>query len=404
MAAPREQEASPYHLYELGEKARAGSRSPKDASSPDKRPQDAHPICVGMRPALLVRISRRRSSARSNCQQLSGGDCGGDRMSVKVHLTKSPFFIVGCPRSGTSLLRNLLRSHPHLAIPSESHFIPPCYRAFGDPANAAEALRTSRFILQTSWLKYWDLEISPEAFADCRTYRELVCRLFSVYARQEGAIRWGDKTPQYVAEMPAISQLFPEAKFIHIIRDGRDVAHSWLRTRYHPRNYYTAAQLWRQFVEAGRSFGASAAKGVYLEIRYESLLADPNSVMRTACEFLDEPFVEAVLNPTPVPRDVRQGARRPADLATLLSGNSSKWESAMTSSEKALFESLAGGLLESLGYEIEGRARPIAAWERGYWRAHQGVLATWSILGLLRQPNRLTTRLLLRLANARGGH
>ena len=318
-------------------------------------------------------------------------------------MQKPPFFIVGCPRSGTSLLRSLLRSHPNLTAPSESHFIPRCYKAFGDPANASEARRISRFILETSWVKEWGaLDVGPDDFADCRSYREIVRRVFEAFARLEGKPRWGDKTPQHVLELPTLLQVFPEAKIIHIIRDGRDVAHSWLRTRYHPHNYYTAAQLWRRFVEAGMRFGSSASPGVYLEVRYEALLESPRETMQSVCDFLDEPFDEAVLSPNPTSKDLRMTVGRMVSLSKLVTANQGKWRSTLSPEQRALFESVAGDFLSDLGYEVEGRSRPLPAWERSYWQMHQNVHATWVALRMLgRRPGRFKTRMQLRLMDAR---
>jgi len=200
-------------------------------------------------------------------------------MSCSV-TSDSPIFIVGCPRSGTALLRNLLRSHPHLAFPTESHFIPAYYRGYGDPRSAREARRLAESILRLYWVRIWKLSLRPGDFADCRSFREVVCRLFETFARQQGKRRWGDKTPHYVAQIPVLLELFPAAKILQIIRDGRDVALSWLKTRMEPRNLYTAARMWRELVRAGREAGARLPRETYLEVRYERLLAEPEQTMR----------------------------------------------------------------------------------------------------------------------------
>ena len=122
----------------------------------------------------------------------------------------SPIFIVGCPRSGTTLLRDLLRSHPHLTFPGESHFIPAFYRGYGDPRNAAEARRLAARILRTRWVRRWRLELEPDSFSDCRSFREILCRMYEAWARRANKPRWGDKTPQHAAEIPLLLTLFPE--------------------------------------------------------------------------------------------------------------------------------------------------------------------------------------------------
>jgi len=153
-------------------------------------------------------------------------------------MTCSPIFIVGCPRSGTHLLRNMLRSHPNLSFTGESHFIPKFYKAFGDPKSQKEAKKLASVILHLQWIKPWHLSLAPASFAHDRSYAQVVRRIFGAWAQKENKPRWGDKTPQYVTEMPVLSELFPGCKFIHIIRDGRDVALSWLALNFSPTKFF----------------------------------------------------------------------------------------------------------------------------------------------------------------------
>lgn len=285
-----------------------------------------------------------------------------------------PIFIVGCSRSGTGLLRNLLRSHPHLAIPGESHFIPRLFQAYGDPRTDREARRLAEIILGLYWVKRWNVLLTPSLLSSCRNYATIVARIFAEYARQQGKQRWGDKTPDYVTEIPTLLHLFPNAKILHIIRDGRDVALSWMRIRNGPRNLFTAATYWKARVSAGRNAGATLAPNTYLEVRYEALLGDARETMRGVCNFICEPFVEAVLAPTrrshdPLPTVI--GTRAPhVHAPEILSDNREKWKREMSRSDQVLFGSVAGDLLQILGYETEHLFRRITAIEQLGWRAH----------------------------------
>jgi len=293
-------------------------------------------------------------------------------------MTDSPIFIVGNPRSGTGLLRDLLRSHPHLSFPGESHFLPVFYRAFGDPNNEREAIRLASMILESGWVKSWNLDLSPADFAQDRTYRDVVSRVYETLMRREGKVRWGDKTPQYLAAMPTIVELFPNARFVHIIRDGRDVALSWLRAHFGPENIYVAARSWSRTLDHGIRFGRALPGTQYLEVRYESLLSDTASTMRTICDFLGEPFIEDVTRPTFMQRLNREsiiGQRQRTWIAEdqVVATNTCKWKHALTIPQRSLFESVAGDMLELLGYETEGLSRPVSAPERIYWFAHHTV-------------------------------
>jgi hypothetical protein len=286
-----------------------------------------------------------------------------------------PIFIVGCPRSGTSLLRNLLRSHPHLAFPRESHFIPGFSRAYGDPGDEHAAIDLARRVLSLSWIDRWELDLTPEAFASCRSFRAVVSTLFEAWAVREGKPRWGDKTPHYVTEIPTLMRLFPEGQVIHVVRDGRDVAASWVRTRLHPANLYTAATLWRAWVRAGRHAGAALPGDAYTEVSYERLVGDTRATMEAVCAVLGEPFRDAVLVPTPLPQGPRIRALTVSTHA-VVPGNVEKWRTRLSARDRALFVAVAGDLLAELGYDVTDTPRHVGAAERALWTGHHAAVRT----------------------------
>jgi hypothetical protein len=307
----------------------------------------------------------------------------------------SPIFIVGCPRSGTSLLRNLLRAHPRLTFPEESHFIPAFYRAYGDPENEREARALAARILAASRVKAWGLTLDPSAFAGDRSFARVAARIYEAWAEKQQKPRWGDKTPGYVLEIPLLLKLFPGAKILHIVRDGRDVALSWLRYGIGPRNLYTAARMWSDMVRAGRRAGAVLAPERCLEVRYETLLAEPAAVMREVCAFLGEPFTDAVLRPN---TSAGEGAADPGKLnyffigkprgprprqTEIVAAYAGKWKQTMTPAARMLFESAAGDLLRELGYETEGRVRSVTSAERRMWALHHRL--SWILSRLNRR-------------------
>jgi len=297
-------------------------------------------------------------------------------------MTCSPIFIVGCPRSGTHLLRNMLRSHPNLSFPGDSHFITKFYKAFGDPKTDREAIKLASYMLNLQWVKPWHLSLEPSSFASDRAYVQIVRRIFENWAQKENKTRWGDKTPQYVMDIPVLLELFPTCKIIHIIRDGRDVALSWLALNFGPTNIFTAARQWKHFVSTGRRVGQSLPAETYLEIRYEKLITQPMEVIKNICSFINEPFYVELLKPNPLILDYP--SRKPifgrftpsynyALKNTIVDKNSSKWESAMSYADTVVFESVAGDLLGTLGYETTGKARNISKLEHVYWKTHHAI-------------------------------
>lgn len=284
-------------------------------------------------------------------------------------MNDAPIFIVGCPRSGTGLLRDLLRSHPRLSLPPESHFIPSFYRAWGDPGSDREARALGGRILALRRVRAWEAALEPPAFDGCRSFAEIVDRIYGEVARREGKPRWGDKTPHYVTEIPTLLRLFPRAKIVHIYRDGRDVALSFLRLPYRPSNVYVAAKTWRRYVGAGRRAGARAGRS-YAEVCYEELLRDPRATMDRVCEFVEERFTEDVLRPDLGARLMWSPGRDagfPGSIAAtpeIARDNRAKWKASMGVADRALFESVAGDRLAELGYEVEGLAQRIPRRER----------------------------------------
>jgi hypothetical protein len=289
-------------------------------------------------------------------------------------VTESPIFVVGCSRSGTGLLRDLLRSHPSITFPLESHFIPGFYRGFGDPRTDREARALAARILRLGWVRRWDLRLDPSSLAHCRSYRELIAALYEELARREGKPRWGDKTPHYVADIPLLLELFPAARIIHIYRDGRDVALSWMATHFGPANLYTAAKAWKRLVTTGRRDGGQSSS--YLEVRYEALLSDPEETMRRVCDFTGEDFTDAVLRPSRLPRFPHRPilGRRPrralSSETEIVARNAGRWRREMTPRDRSLFEGVAGDLLAQLGYETEGATRSLSRGRRLACRAH----------------------------------
>ncbi len=283
-------------------------------------------------------------------------------------------FIVGRGRSGTTLVRSMLTAHPEMAIPYESHF--PVTMALAGSRYEDEdgdTLDVPRFLtdLLGNWaFKRWDLPkekvvatFSTESPEDLPDALRLVYR---TYAEHHGKYRFGEKTPSFVLHIPLLARLFPESRFVHVIRDGRDVALSYLRGGWGPKDVEEAAIYWRRFVERGRRDGAKLEPGRYLEVRYEDLLDDPEHHARTLCSFVDLDFDDRMLRYFESPDVVPGGLRRHLELAHQnLKNPPTKgmrdWRREMPRADIAVFEALAGDLLSTLGYERVFGRRSVTA-------------------------------------------
>lgn len=277
-----------------------------------------------------------------------------------------PFF-VGCGRSGTTLLRSMFDAHPEIAIPYESHFVVALGRAgprkryereggFAVDAFASDLLAQFAF-------SHWgigELELGEALHAPPPlSYADAVRRVFALYARRQGKRRYADKTANYVLSLPLLAELFYEARFVHVLRDGRDVALSWLDTGWDfgPQTVEEAALYWRYYVQRGRRTGRDLGPR-YCEIAYEWLVADPEGALRELCSFLELPYHPAMLDYFEHADELLSSMPRPGQhqsLAQPVTGGLRDWRRQMPAHDIALFESLAGSVLEELGYELSAR-------------------------------------------------
>jgi hypothetical protein len=274
-------------------------------------------------------------------------------------------FIVGCPRSGTTLLRRLVDTHPHIAIIHQSRFIPNFFEK--RRGLTPEGLVTTKLVdrlLEARGVK--NLETSREMLeslvdaGEPVSYSTFVTGVFDLYGKVQGKRLVGDKTPAYVRRIPTLHALWPDAKFVHIIRDGRDVCMSAINWRkadhalgrfstWGEDQVSTAAVWWEWHVRLGREDGGSLAPQLYHEVRYEELVSGPANTCEKLCDFLDLPYDDAMLRfhegrEKADPNLDAKKAWRP------LTPGLRKWSEQMRSEDLERFEAASGDLLEELGY------------------------------------------------------
>jgi hypothetical protein len=264
----------------------------------------------------------------------------------------APFFIVGSARSGTTLVRVILNSHPDVAVPPESRFIVELWR--GD--SSVDVGETLAALAAHPRFQLWRLPVDAVREELGRTarapYPEIMTAAYTAYARSRDKTRWGDKTPRYVQHIPLLAELFPDARFVHIIRDGRNVALSYADVPFGPKTVARAASLWASRVGTGIREGRSLGAGRYLELRYEDLVNDVEGRVRSLCDFLDLSFEDQMLEYT------ETAAAETLPRARIYNPHVGEkpitsvrsWEDQMLDAHVEIFEVVAGGLLTDLGY------------------------------------------------------
>jgi Sulfotransferase family len=264
-----------------------------------------------------------------------------------------PFFIVGSARSGTTLLRLMLNAHPDIAVPPESRFVVELYKG-------SDTVMTSELLVALAGHKRfqaWDLpieavreELGPTPSTE---YADAMRAAYRAYARVHGKVRWGDKTPRYVEHLPFLAKLFPDARFIHLVRDGRNVALSYADVPFGPKTIAKAARLWAERVASGVANGRDLGARRYMEIRYEDMVEDAKGQARQVCDFLELPFDPGMLEYTERARDAilpRAGQYNP-HVVERPRPHVRTWERDMPDSHVEIFEAVAGPVLDRLGYE-----------------------------------------------------
>lgn len=272
-----------------------------------------------------------------------------------------PIFVLGCGRSGTTVLRLMLNRHPNIAIPGETWFFPDVDADRGRIDAMPEAdwrsCLTQRIVESAV---FPELGVTREALATelARIPRgdwpSVVSCVNRAFARAERKPRWGDKTPGYVRCLPVIKRLFPDASIIHVIRDGRDVTLSFLEQPFGPNGILEGADYWRADVERGQRDGPRLFGAAYLEVRYEELVSQPANVLERICENIREQFEPGML-------EYSQSAQRylyrdhvwhNRTSEALTTTRSERWRAEMSKNNVALFELAAGSLLRRLGYPV----------------------------------------------------
>jgi hypothetical protein len=293
-----------------------------------------------------------------------------------VHM--NPYvFIVGCPRSGTTVLQRVVDAHPQLAIIAQSRWIPGflkmvCRRSpdgFVTPQMIPRLLNY-RGLFRKMGIGREQLE---QLFANGPlTFSRFVSAIFDLYGAARGKALVGDKTPIYVRNIRLLHEQWPEARFIHLIRDGRDVCLStinWKRQRewltkafstWRDDAVTTAAMRWRWNVRLGREAGVPLGPELYYELRYEAFVHEPAEACAKLCAFLGVPYDERVLrfyegrtknDPT---LDAKKGWRP-------ITPGLRDWRTQMPDDAVERFEAAAGDLLDELGYARGVRNPPAEA-------------------------------------------
>jgi len=257
----------------------------------------------------------------------------------------------------------MLSAHSRIAIPPETRFLRSVFRrrrSFGDLAEKGNRRRLARALVHPTGTKFRHLGLDPELVKKAvvegpPTIGSAIGAVYRAYAADQGKARWGDKQPTYFRNVDLLRTLFPDARFVHLVRDGRDCVASLKGMRWWHLGTVGAAATWAHSVDCARRAERRLPAGDFLEVRYEDLVAEPRVALERLAVFLGEEFEDAMLAPHVQAERLPLRQREVWHQQTLQAvtpSRTGRYAEALTSREIALVEQVAGSRLRSLGYEV----------------------------------------------------
>jgi len=286
----------------------------------------------------------------------------------------TPFFILGNPRSGTTLFRLMLNSHADIVVPPESGFLQwwhSKYKNIGRK-NLSDTIFVSKMIediLSSKKIEDWKLSadnlVKEIINQKPLNYGELCTIVYQQYGQIKGKKDFiiGDKNNYYINHLDVLDSIYPKTKYIHLIRDGRDVACSYLElnkletsSAYKPsfaQGINAIAKEWKDNVNKIEFFLKTKNS---IKIKYEDLILNTEEILRIVCQFLKVEYRSSMLDyyhdiyfdePSST-IDWKQKTRQEIDKT-----NINKYMKKLSSEDLKVFTSITGELLKENGYDID---------------------------------------------------
>ncbi len=298
---------------------------------------------------------------------------------------QGPLFVLGMPRSGTKLLRDLLNQHPSIGIPRvETEFLPYWFENWNRWGDLAERDRFQSFYNDVSLSSYFLYQTKADALITAQIWFEQCVDftpqgVFEALLRHDGGapvaspVIWGDKSPSYLRHLRMLADRFPAARFVHIVRDARDYCLS-IRNAW-GKNMLRAAQRWTDDVADALQAETELGERVLL-VRYEDLLNQTQGVLERICAHVDLDFDPAMTLLT----ETAENLGDTAGATEVVSSNQSKYLGALSSKKILAIEMIAGETLRRLDYPVSygGETKRLSATQQQAYKFADGFQLIWS--------------------------
>ncbi|MFW6047096.1 MAG: sulfotransferase family protein [Candidatus Woesearchaeota archaeon] len=271
-----------------------------------------------------------------------------------------PVFIGGCERSGTSFLASMLGNHPNYITTPECQIKTKLTNLldWSQPIDQKKIGSAIQFMNHHFRFLIWDTVLNKEDYLNSTeefSLRSLIEYTVKQYAQQRhnktNPLVWFDHDPYSLKHRKTILEHFPDARFIHMVRDGRAVATSIMPLDWGPNTIYHAAHFYRKSVSYGLEAEKELPKHQITRVKYEDLIKNPSKELKKICNWLDIEFIPDMLNskgfiPPKYTRGQHRKVNQKADIKKITS-----WKQKLNKKQIKIFESIAGKLLNQLEYE-----------------------------------------------------
>ncbi len=319
----------------------------------------------------------------------------------------NPIFIIGTERSGTNLLRLILNAHPNIAIPHPPHImknffpIEPLYKDLSKDANLKRLVHDVARSVELHPYP-WGIRIDADDIIRQLRRRNLVNVYFAVYdqyLKAAGKKRWGCKSTFMINHVALLLKYRPDAKFIYMVRDGRDVAQSAKKSIFNHYNAYYAAMLWKKEQQTGMYWLRTLPAASIILLKYEDLVERPEESVKSVCNFLGETFEPKMLRFFETDEAKKSGGLSVSWENTgrpILSENVGKFRGGLRQGEIELFEAIASEELSLFGYALSrefylsesDRARGVK-WRASYYIEEKALGLKVQMAHILKDKNNL---------------
>ena len=300
---------------------------------------------------------------------------------MAILLDEKPIFMIGVERSGTTLVMAMLGCHPRIAVPEVvwyySRFRPYLF-TFGDLCDDGNFRTLASEMVFGLKTPFWGMKVNVRTIVDEilsevreRSFAGIYCAMFERYAREVGGKpRWGEKTPYNLFFIEQILEDFPNAQFIYITRDGRDSSVDYMESAFGPTNIFCAADTWKTCQNFVKRWRERLAAGQWMDVKYETLVREPERVLRGICDFIGEDYAAEMLefHQTGIAR-ARGDTRDHKPLGHAVSDEYiGIYKDLLSRRDQRIFAHMAGKELVEAGYELDVEPGEVSAGDEALYR------------------------------------